>query len=340
MTTGKRKTHQAIKYIQLSNRLGTVLEFANVGATWMSCRVVLKNGLAREVLLGCYDPWHNSDGYLGATVGRYANRIKNATFKSGEQVYSLVANQGKHQLHGGTAGFSQRAWHCLLQQSDRVIFAIVSDDNEQGFPGRVMVTVDYLLTADNRLVINYLAQTDKTTPINLTNHAYFNLDGQGDARAQKVYIDADKYLPVNSEGIPLRSLKPVEEGDMDLRSLRKITERFLESPVRQVTKGYDHAYLLNEGARQMAKPAAILRSADEKVEMKVYTNKPAIQLYTGNFLAGIKDRQGRAYQAYQGVALETEFLPDSPNRKWPHESCYLRPEQFYNYMTIYEFTTY
>lgn len=325
------------KIVTLKNQTGLTAVFSTLGATWLSCQVNLTQYGNREILLGCQDLHQHNGSYMGMTIGRYANRISNASISNNNKCYQLEANYGQHQLHGGDS-FNEQNWTIILQQENRVIFAITSPNGEKGFPGEVNVTVDYLLNNDNQLLITYLATTTEATPINLTNHAYFNLDGVGDARNQILSVNSDYYLPVDNEGIPNEQLQQVEHRKMDLRSPVKLLDTFFDSDDRIIARGYDHAYLLNESAQNMSKPAATLISADQLIKMNVWTNKPAIQIYSGNHLQGIKSRDGTIYNDYAGIALETEFLPDSPNHHdYPHESCWFKPNEFYCYSTNYEF---
>ncbi|QIQ21244.1 galactose-1-epimerase [Zophobihabitans entericus] len=324
--------------ITLHNHSGMTLQFSPIGATWLSCLLPLSDGSIRDVLLQCADVSQNSEAFIGSTIGRYSNRIKNATLQHNFTHYQLIANQGTHQLHGGVQGFHTQRWQMINQQQNRVIFGLMSENGEQGFPGEVKATVDFMLTEQNEVVINYIATTDKLTPINLTNHAYFNLDGGGDIKEHQLYVDADYYLPVDREGIPESDLKSVTAGDMDLRELQKISEHFLRSKDRQLLNGYDHAYLLNPAAKNLQQPAVVLVSSDQEVTLQVLTNKPAVQIYTGNNLKGTKGKMG-IYQNYAGIAIETEFLPDSPNRPdWPHQSSWFNDKEFYCYTTIYRFS--
>lgn len=321
----------------LINQKGMKLQISPVGATWLSCQLPLTKEVNREVLLRCQNPHDNSDAYIGATIGRYCNRIKNAVIQNKDSSYQLKANQDNHQLHGGKNGFHTKVWQILTQQTNRLIFGLISPDGDEGFPGQVKATVDYLLTENNQVVINYIATTDKCTSINLTNHAYFNLDGKGDILNHQLSVDADYYLPVDKSGIPQNHLLPVAGSDMDLRTLQPLGTNLLQGTDKKQAKGYDHAYLLNRQNNTLTKSAAKLVSSDKQVTMEVFTNKPAIQVYTGNNLCGINGDKG-VLSNYQGIALETEFLPDSPNRPdWPHESCWFEPSQFYCYTTIYQF---
>ncbi len=323
--------------ITLSNRQGMTIKLSNWGATWLSCQLPVA-GQNREVLLGCknLEQYAQQKAYLGATIGRYANRIANATIEINGINYSLSANQGTNQLHGGKFGFDKQLWHIQSQSDKQVIFTLISPDGDQGFPGELKVEVTYKLTDDNQVILSFNAITTKTTPVNLTNHAYFNLDGETskDILNHTLQVNADFYLPVDHSGIPNSDLVSVNRYDMDLRRPKFIAERFLESPIRQITGGYDHAYLLNKSQSIAAK----LISADKKVKMNVKTTLPALQIYTGNFLKHTPNRHNGQYNNFAGIALEAQFLPDSPHHPdWPQPSCYLEPQQTYHHQICYQF---
>ncbi|MBJ2068084.1 galactose-1-epimerase [Serratia odorifera] len=325
----------------LQNAGGMSITLMDWGATWLSALLPLHDGSQRELLLGCASPalYPRQDAYLGATVGRYANRIAHASLTVDGAPCPLVANQGEHQLHGGPQGFHARRWQIASQDAQQVVYQLHSADGDQGFPGNLQVSVSYHLTDDHRLEIRYQAQTDRACPVNLTNHAYFNLDGAGqDARLQTLQLFADRYLPVDSEGIPCAPLNEVSGSGMDFRQPKTIMQDLLRDRDQQRVKGYDHAYLLHTGCGALANPAAHLWSADGKVKMSVFTDAPALQLYSGNYLGGVPARDGGSYANYAGVALESEFLPDSPHHpEWPQPSCWLQPGQTYRSATHYQF---
>jgi len=325
----------------LRNAGGMTVTLMDWGATWLSAVLPLKSGEKRELLLGCKTPadYLHQRAYLGATVGRYANRIADASLLIDGKPHPLAANQGEHQLHGGPEGFHARRWQIAAQNEQQVVYQLYSADGDQGFPGNLYVTLTYRLTADNRLEIGYQAQVDRACPVNLTNHAYFNLDGTGhDARQQRLQLFADRYLPVDSEGIPSADLTEVAGTGMDFRQPKTLLQDFLRDRDQQRVKGYDHAYLLYRTCSALENPAARLWSADGKVELTVFTSAPALQLYSGNYLAGTPARDGGTYASYAGVALESEFLPDSPNHpEWPQPSCWLQPGQRYQSATHYQF---
>lgn len=332
---------QPFQLSTLKNRQGMTATLMDWGATWLSAVLPLADGEKRELLLGCQTPgdYLHQSAYLGATVGRYANRIARAQLQIDGQPHLLLANQGVHQLHGGPDGFHARRWQISRQSPQQITYQIHSADNDQGFPGDFTATVTYTLTDDNRMEIDYLATVDKPCPVNLTNHAYFNLDGEGhDARKQTLQLFADRFLPVDSDGIPCAELTSVDNTGMDFRQPKTLAQDFLKDRDQQRVKGYDHAYLLHRTCGATDSPAAHLWSADSKVKMSVYTSAPALQLYSGNFLGGTPNRSGGEYASYSGVALESEFLPDSPNHpEWPQPTCWLKPGKQYRSTTIYHF---
>ncbi|MGC6386172.1 galactose-1-epimerase [Ewingella sp. S1.OA.A_B6] len=327
--------------VTLKNAAGTTATLMDWGATWLSLELPLAKGEKRELLLGCETPqaYINQNAYLGATVGRYANRIARSQIQIDGKPHLLVANQGVHQLHGGPEGFHARRWKILSQNAQQVSFQLFSADGDQGYPGDMTAEVQYQLTDDNRLEIRYKATVDKLCPVNLTNHAYFNLDGEGkDARQQTLQLFADRFLPIDSDGIPCADPTTVEHTGMNFNVPKTLAKDFLSDRDQQRVKGYDHAYLLNRGCNSGEHPAAHLWSADGKVKMSVFTSAPALQLYSGNFLSGTPNRTGGKYAQYQGVALESEFLPDSPNHPtWPQPSCWIKPGQTYRSQTVYQF---
>lgn len=326
----------------LENSSGMQVAVMDWGATWLSCRLPLSSGELRELLLGCRTPgeYPYQGAYLGASVGRYANRIANAALERDGRHYSLLANQGEHQLHGGPQGFHARRWSLVSAEPQRVVYRLHSADGDQGFPGSLAVQASYRLTDDNRLEIHYQASVDRECPVCLTNHAYFNLDGEGlDARQQRLQLFADEYLPVAADGIPCAALAPVAHSGMDFRQPRTIALHFLADSAQEKVKGYDHGYLLQRVCNDGQHPAAHLWSADGLVQMTVYTDAPALQFYSGNFLAGTPARAGGAYENYQGIALESEFLPDSPHHpEWPQPDCWLQPDRRYSSITTYQFS--
>lgn len=331
---------QSACLIELSHASGVRLTLMDWGATWLSCQVRLGN-VEREVLLGCaqIEDFFKQTAYLGATVGRYANRIgKSQFFRDGTR-YCLTPNQDAHQLHGGPDAFDSRRWQILEQSTDHVILGIESPDGDQGFPGNLVATVCYRLEEGARISMDYTATVDAPCPVNFTNHAYFNLDGgKTDARQHVLQIKGHHYLPIDPDSIPLGQLATVEGSGFDFTQPKRVSRDFLVDAQQKVARGYDHAYLLDPECQGMAGVAATLVSGDSRLAMDLYTTKPALQFYSGNFLAGTPSRDGGCYEANQGLALETQFLPDSPNHpEWPQPDCWLEPGKTYRHTTVLAF---
>lgn len=323
-------------FITLSNRQKMQITLMDWGATWLSCLVPIGEK-QREVLLGC--PAHlypKQTAYLGATVGRYANRIANSCFElNGEQV-ELEANQGKHQLHGGKIGFDQRRWQIVAQSENTARLALFSADGEQGFKGNVKVEVCYHLSEQNTVEISFSAESDQDTPLNLTNHAYFNLGNAefgSDIRTHFLQIKADYFLPVDAEGIPNAPLTKVDGTSFDFRTEKRIERDFLQGQ-QLLTKGYDHSFLLNCSDE----PCIILTAPDRSLRLAISTSQPAIQIYTGNYLNGTPNRHHGYYSDYTGIALETQALPDTPNHpEWHKLGGIYKAGEKYQHWTRFQF---
>ncbi|MGL4206907.1 MAG: galactose-1-epimerase [Aeromonadaceae bacterium] len=330
------------RLIRLQNHNGMQLTLMDWGATWLSCLVPLSTGERREVLLGCRQAEHYSQQqvYLGATVGRYANRIAKGhlPYPGGDR--QLSTNQAGNTLHGGAVGFDKRRWQIAEQSATHVCFTLISPDGDQGFPGELTLWVSYHLDEANRVRIQMQAKSDALTPVNLTNHAYFNLDGkpaegQGwDVRQHRLRLKASQMVPTDESGIPLGTLYSVAGTGFDFQQSKRLSQDFLQDPQQQQAKGYDHSYLLESNADDVA---AELVASDESLRLQLSTSLPGLQLYTGNYLAGTPDRQGGHYPDYAGVALEPQFLPDSPHHAWPQPSCWLAPGQSYQHWIDYRF---
>ncbi|WP_438436533.1 galactose-1-epimerase [Kluyvera georgiana] len=331
---------QPYRLITLRNANGVVVTLMDWGATLLSARIPLSDGSVREALLGCASPaqYPQQAAFLGASIGRYANRIANSRFTLDGQTVDVAPSQGEHQLHGGPEGFDKRRWLVTTQNATEAVFTLTSPDGDQGFPGELQATAIYRLTEDNRISIEYRAKVDKACPVNLTNHVYFNLDGaQTDVRNHTLQLLADDYLPVDASGIPHEGLKAVAGTGFDFREPKTVAQDFLRDDDQKKLNGYDHAFLLqaNGDASQVV---ANVWSQDKKLQMAVYTSAPAIQFYSGNFLDGTLSRTAQPYAAWQGLALESEFLPDSPNHpEWPQPDCVLRPGNEYVSLTEYQF---
>lgn len=317
----------------LEHPSGLRIEVTDAGAAWMSCLVPLKDGARRQVLLGYGDPMQyfggqfGGRGYLGATVGRYANRIAGASYVHERRTVQLAPNEGSHTLHGGPQGFSHRRWQVAQQQLRHIEFTLHSPDGDQGFPGEVHARVRYALDDDAAVSIDLDADVSRATPLALTNHAYLNLDAQHiDCRGHRLCLRAGHYVPVDAQRIPTGPLDPVA-ADFDFRRARAIGTEFLASEQQRLADGYDHAFLLDESCRVGEQAAAEIESADGCLRALLYTNQRALQFYSGNFLDQVTGRDGRRYARHAGLALEPGVPPDSPNRpQWhPWSDCFAQP---------------
>jgi aldose 1-epimerase len=329
---------------ELEHPQGLALTLTDLGATWLSCRVPMPGGHRREVLLGCPTPQVQAQqtAYLGATIGRYANRIGNARITLGERSWALAPQPGSvHQLHGGPGGFHSRHWQVERVDGQEASFSLVSPDGDQGYPGRMEARVSYAIVSPLTLEIAFEARVDAPSPVCLTNHAYFNLDERhGDVRAHRLRIPAQRYLPVDEALIPLGELADVQGSGFDFRIAKTIGRDWLRDEQQRHGRGFDHAFLLDAECAGGASPAAVLEAGDASLRMQVYATLPSLQFYAGQLLTGVPDRNGQPYASCAGIALEPQYLPDSPNHpEWPQPSCWLQPGEVWRHRIRYEFVT-
>ncbi len=321
----------------LSRPGGVSIRVLGHGASWVGCRVPLRDGSTREVLLGFHDldSQRRNRAYVGATIGRWANRIAGLRLCHGDRAWPLLSEPGlNHQLHGGPGGFHQCDWTLLAHAPDRLRLGLHSPDGDQGFPGALDVEIRYSLPDAMTVDIELIAvlQGDEPSPVGLTNHAYFQLDGDGDAdvRRQRLRVAADRMLPVDASGLPTGAPVAVDGTRFDYREGRVIGEAL------------DHAFLLPDGSASPDAPrhAATLKSADGLLAMDLSTSLPALQVYTGEFLAAGTTGCSPRWPAYGGIALEPQFLPDSPHHpEWPQPDCWLAPGQTWRHRLRYRFRT-
>lgn len=327
-----------VNLYSLSNKNGMQLRFMDWGATWLSCQVPLADGELREVLLACDNMKDHmlQTAYFGATVGRYANRIENAKFSINDEAFQLSANP-QHCLHGGVVGFDKRRWTLTKQDDSQLEFTLFSEDGDQGFPGNLDVSVTYTLTENNEFSISYNAVCDKDTHVNMTNHAYFNLtETQQDCRTHRVILNADQYQPVDNEGIPNSELKNVSGTAFDFNEEKSISKHWDQDEDQKAMGGYDHSYHLNELCANEQNFAVKVTSPDSKLSMELYTTKPAIQLYSGNFLTGTMGRNNTVYNIHAGFCLEPHYHPNSPNVS--NSTSLLKAGEAYKHSIKYKFT--
>lgn len=329
--------------VVLKNNRGMTVTLCDYGARIVSLLVPDREGSLTDVVLGfnsLSEYISANEQYHGATIGRFANRIANGRFTINGETFYIKPNNGPNALHGGANGFHNRVWDQRVSTHGHVEFYYVSADGEEGFPGKLTVTVEYRLTADNALEIGYRAETEKPTVINLTNHAYFNLNGEGNGNVLNhlVQLTADHYLPIDNVCIPTGAFEAVANTPFDFREPKPIGQD-IGMANDQLTKGnggYDHNYVLNPEAIGGA-VAAYAVSPSTGIRMEVLTTEPGIQFYTSNhFDDSDTGKLGSTYARYGAFCFETQHFPDSPNQpEFP--STLLLPGQVFTSKTVYRF---
>jgi aldose 1-epimerase len=341
---GETADNEPVTLYTLTNKNGMSVSIMNYGATVVNLIVPDKDGKAGDVVLGFDDLAgylkKDNDPYFGATIGRYGNRIAKGQFTLDGHTYQLAVNNGPNTLHGGIKGFDKQVWKADVVSTNppAIVFSRVSPDGEEGYPGTMKASVRYTLTEKNAIKMTYRATTDKPTIVNLTHHGYFNLAGAGNGTIlnEILTLNADAYTPVDATLIPTGEIKKVEGTPMDFRKPTAIGERIQQVGGKPV--GYDHNFVLNDpgtGVRWIA----TVEDPTSGRRMKVYSDQPGVQFYSGNFLDGtITGKDGKVYQQYYALALEPQHFPDSPNEpKFP--SVVLKPGQTYRSTIIYAFDT-
>ncbi|MDG5488277.1 galactose mutarotase [Sphingomonas sp. BGYR3] len=329
---------------ELRNKSGAGLTIMDLGATILTLDVPDRDGKLADVNFG-FDtaaPYLTDSPYFGAVVGRFANRIAKGRFTLDGKSYQLATNNAPNHLHGGEVGFDKSLWsgrRVDTADGPGVRFTLVSPDGDQGYPGQVTATVTYVWTDDNRLIVDYGAETTKATPFNISQHAYFNLAGVNAKTVldHTLKLNADRYLPTDPTAIPTGELAPVEGTPFDFRTAKPIGRDIgAKHPQIAIGKGYDHNWVLNgSGMRE----AAVLADPGSGRVLTISTNEPGIQFYSGNFLDGsVTGKGGNAYGFRSAVALETQHFPDSPNQPGFPDAI-LRPGKPYASRTIFAFST-
>jgi aldose 1-epimerase len=333
----------------LSNASGATLQLTNYGARLLALWVPDRDGVMRDVMWG-YETITATmaDGSnSGPVVGRYGNRIAGGKFTLDGTEYTLNLNDGANQLHGGPKGWGMQIWNGGEVFTDAagnraVTMTLVSPDGDENYPGTVTLEVTYTLTAKNELVIDYRATTDAPTVLNPTSHGYFNLHGTAnkDILSHVMTINADGFTPTDAGLIPTGEIRSVEGTPLDFRTATPIGAR-IDSDYEAIVfgKGYDHNWVLNKSAEGEVSLAAEVYEPSTGIVMKVYTDQPGIQFYSGNFMDGTdKGKYGEVHNFRTGIALETQHFPDSPNHpEFP--STELRPGEVYTQHTVYAFST-
>jgi len=311
----------------------------NFGAAWTSLIVPSEKGIKDDILLGYsgLEGYLKNKPYMGVTIGRFANRICGASFEINRKTFNLDSNEGNNTLHSGWRGFDKLLWKSesfTEAEGVYVRFEIESPDGDGGFPGNLKAVVSYGLTKSNELICDYRVKSDQTCPVNLTNHAYFNLagEGKGDILSHELLLNCSSYVEVDKNNIPTGKLLPVTGTDFDFQSRRKIC---LNDSLLKPFKGYDHCFTM-KGTPGILRPCAEVREPKSGRCMKVFTTQPGVQFYTGNHLKDVAGKQGSVYGKHSGFCLETQHYPDTPNQPdFPQSAA--SPGQDYHEKAVFLF---
>jgi len=343
---GKTTGGEQIDIYTLSNKKGMEVSITNFGATVVTLKVPDRAGRATDIVLGydTLDGYEKGTSYFGATVGRYGNRIAGGKFSIDGKTYTLPKNNGENTLHGGIVGFNKKVWKAreiAAKGGESLEMTYLSADGEEGFPGNLSTKVVFTLPADrNELKIDYAATTDKDTVLNLTNHSYFNLagEGNGDILDHVMTLHAKQFTPVDKGLIPTGELKNVAGTPMDFNNATAIGKRINESDEQLVFgKGYDHNWVLTRAEGSELSIAAEAYDPKSGRKLEVLTTEPGVQFYSGNFLDGAKGKGNKPYPQRAAFCLETQHFPDSPNHpNFP--STLLKPNAGFHSQTVFRFS--
>lgn len=321
----------------ITNSNGITLKVSDYGCTIQSILVPDKNGQPGDVVLGFdnLEDYLKDHPYIGTVVGRYANRISKASFMLDGNLYKLAANHGRNHLHGGTAGFGKMLWQASEFADHKgagVTLKYESYDMEEGYPGFLRVTLTYTLDDDNQVCLDYHATTDRATHINLTNHAYFNLNGAvAEIYDHELWIPASRYLVTDKDLIPTGEIRSVKGSPLDFR-----TPKLIGRDIDKLEGGYDLCYVLDRDIGEPVPAARVVHNPSGRC-METFTTEPGIQFYSSNFLSGITGKGGIPYRKHLALCLEAQHFPDSPNQP-DFPSTILRPGEAYRQRTIYKFS--
>jgi aldose 1-epimerase len=324
----------------LKNKQGTQVDISEFGATIVNFFVVDKNSKTQNIVLGFnrLQDYFDTKAYIGSVVGPWANRIANGQFKLNGNVIKLDKNEGTNHLHGGSVHLDKQYWNVEFSNEQEVCFSLKTYAGDAGYPANIKFIVTYALNDNNELSVNYQAITDRETPINITQHTYFNLSGCREKIVDhSVSIDADFYLRIDDKSIPI-SKDSVSQTAMDLR-MAKVIKDGLSSDDQQIklVSGYDHCWCLNKNGFALA---AQVNCQSTGLQLQVYTDQNAIQFYTGNALPGEIGREGYAYDAYYGLCLETQHYPNQVNMPHIDQDCIYSPNRPYSHKTTFKVSLY
>ncbi|KEI70307.1 aldose epimerase family protein [Endozoicomonas elysicola] len=341
---GANRSGEPVYAFRLCNQKGMEVTILTMGGIIQSIRVPDRAGDLGEVTLGCDSvaDYERSGAYFGAIVGRYANRIARGEFELNGERFQLACNDAPNHLHGGKVGFDHHLWRAEHHTSDNLCTLSLyyeSEDGEEGYPGTLKVNVIYTLNNQNELGIEYQATTDAPTVVNLTNHAYFNLNGSEDCLSHQLQLHCSHFTPTDETSIPYGEIEPVINTPMDFTTMKPIGQDIGQDFVQlKQARGYDHNWVIwtERGSDHSLKPVALAEEAESGRTLEVLTTQPGVQLYTGNFLKGEPARGGLQYGMRAGFCLETQHFPDSPNRpEFP--STQLNPGDTYQEKTVFRF---
>ena len=334
---GKTKAGAEVTLYTCRNAGGSTMKLIDYGATVVALEVPDRQGKNGNVLLTCPDiaGFEACTMYFNCSVGRYCNRIAKGKFSLDGKEYALATNNAPNHLHGGAKGFDKVMWKAETFEATGAVgvtFKYESKDGEEGYPGNVSAKVTYTLTDKNEFIIEFRATTDKATPLNLTNHNYWNLAGSGTIRDHELKLNSGRYLPVDATAIPTGEMAAVSSTPFDFSDFTAIGKRL--NDVGGTPIGYDHCYVI-DGESGRLRPAATVRDPQSGRKMEIHTTEPGIQFYSGNFLDGTAISGN--YPQYSGFCLETQHFPDSPNRpEWPN--TILKPGEQYFHKTVHKFS--
>ena len=313
------------------------LSVSTLGASWTSLFVPCKSGPKDDVLLGfsTLAGYTGLNPYMGSTIGRFGNRVGNAKFSLEGKTYNLFKNDGQHSLHGGWRAFDKKIWDAeVYEERDGIFvrFELTSPDGDEGYPGKLKAAVSYGVNKSNEVTAVYEARLDASSPVNMTNHSYFNLagEGRGDILSHELTLNSSSYVEVNTVLIPTGKLLPVKDSPFDFRTRKSVKKDFAS-----VQGGYDHCFTVDGDVGKLRPCAEVFEPESGRI-MKMFTTQPGIQFYTGNFLAGLIGKNGSVYNKHAGFCLETQHFPDSPNRpEFP--SSIFGPDNNYSEKTVFAF---